>query len=192
MPKLDWQPGVTEVPREAAPHLPGIRVMSPTHEAIMEAILAQPGLNLGEIAQVFGVTPSWMSCIIHSDCFQARLAEAQGALYGDLRLTVKDRIQALAQRSLSRLAERIEVEQDISRITDVAELTLKAMGFQGQSNGRALGPTIQNNFFAPIDRETLAAARRSMMRVVGDNEDLVDAGDTPGPTAAPALLAPTS
>lgn len=167
MPKLDHQPAATEVPRVDAPHLPGIRVMSPTHDAILEAILANPGANLGEIAGHFGVTPSWMSCIIHSDCFQVRLAEARESLYGDLRVTVKDRVTALANRSLARLAEKIEVENDIARITDVAELTLKSLGFTGQTNGRPVGGNnIQNNFFGPVDRETLAAARRSMMRVV--------------------------
>jgi len=189
MPKLDHQPGALEVPREAAPHLPGIRIMSPTHDAILEAILANPGINLGEIAAHFHVTPSWMSCIVHSDCFQVRLAEARNELYGDLRLTVKDRVTALAHRSLARLAEKIEVENDMSRITDVAEMTLKSMGFQGQTNGRPTGSITQNNFFT-ADKEALAVARRSMMRIVGEGEardaiddaiDLAPAGDSPRP-----------
>lgn len=177
MPKLDHQPNATDVPREAAPHLPGIRVMSPTHTAILEHIVANPGANHGEIAQHFGVTQAWLSCIIHSDCFQTRLAEVQEELYGDVRASVKDRLQALAHRSLFRLSEKIEVEQSTALLTDAAEMALKALGFAGQQNGRPVSPIYQqNNYFAaPVDKATLATARAMMesrqpLRLVHDAE----------------------
>ena len=171
MPSLAYQPEAREVARVGAPHLPGIRVMSPTHDAILECILANPGINLGEVAQVFGVTQSWLSCIIHSDCFQDKLTEAKVELYGDIRTSVKDRISALAQRSLARLQEKIEVEDRIERITDAAEMALKAMGYIGQTNGKPLGGVsaqgnVQvNQYFGSVSAETLAQARSRMMQV---------------------------
>lgn len=168
MPVLTYiAPQAPEHPRAEAPHLPGILRMTPRHDAILEAILAEPDLPMGALAQRFGVTATWLSLIIHSDCFQARLAEAQTSMFGEVRASVKDRLQALAHRSLERLSERIELEQETARITDAAELALKALGFMGQAVGRAPGNITQINNFGAVDRSTLAAARQMMERRQG-------------------------
>jgi hypothetical protein len=127
--KMTYQrlPSRTEVPRAEQPAAPGITRVSHTHEAILQYMIANPAAQLSEVAAEFGYTQPWLSNIIYSDCFQAKLADAQGEIFGEVKTSVKDRITTLAHRSLTRLAEKIEIEQDTARITDAAELALKAI-----------------------------------------------------------------
>lgn len=144
----------------------GPQSLAPVHVQIMDYILANPHVNYSEVAAHFGYTQGWLSQIIHSDAFQAMLAEKQVEMFGDIKLTVKDRITGLAHESLRRLAEKVTAEQDIEKVANVADLALKAMGFGAKSSAPAVGAPIgqQNNLtiVGSVDRQTLDAARQLM------------------------------
>ena len=80
-----------------------------THEAIIDAILASPGISQGELAKEFGYTQTWMSILINSDAFQARLAERKGELTDPkIIASINERLDALAKRALDRIADRLD------------------------------------------------------------------------------------
>ena len=51
-----------------------------THDAMIDLIVAQPGVKQGEIAKYFGYTQAWVSRIMNSDAFLARLAQRKADL----------------------------------------------------------------------------------------------------------------
>jgi hypothetical protein len=136
--------------------------LSHRHEAILNWLIANPEQKLEDCAREFGVTQPWLSSLIHCDLFQSALREKQAYVFGEISITVKDRITHLAHESLRRLTERIEsgsVSND--QLIDSAELAVKSMGFGAP---KPQGP-INNNFVfqtPQIDASTLADARQLM------------------------------
>lgn len=141
-----------------------IQQLSPTHVQIMDWILANPHRSLGECAATFGYSQAWLSQIIHSDCFQAMLAEKQVELFGEVRLTVKDRIIGLAHESLRRLTEKVAVEPDTEKVINAADLSLRALGFGAKAAPPSVGAQQNNYIFGTVDRETLDRARSLMQK----------------------------
>ena len=155
-----------------------IQTLSPVHVQIMDWILANPHRSLGECAASFGYTQAWLSQIIHSDCFQAMLAEKQVELFGEVRLSVRDRIIGLAHESLRRLTEKVAVESDTEKVINAADLSLRALGFGAKAAPAAVGAggMQQNNYFVgAVDRETLERARALMNKPTPELPAPIDA-----------------
>ena len=144
----------------------GVKDLSATHVQIMDWIIANPHRSLGECAETFGYTQGWLSQIIHSDCFEALLAERQIELFGEVKLTVRDRVIGLAHESLRRLTEKVAVEQDTDKVANAADIALKALGFGAKAAPAAVGNFTQNNTVVvnSVDPKTLAQARELMQR----------------------------
>ena len=45
-----------------------------THDALIDMIIANPAVSQGQLATAFGYTQGWLSRVMNSDAFQARLA----------------------------------------------------------------------------------------------------------------------
>ena len=74
----------------------GVARVSYTHDAMIDAIIHNPTISQNQLAAHFGYTPGWVSQIIASDAFQARLAERTGELVDPtIRASVEDRFKAL-------------------------------------------------------------------------------------------------
>jgi hypothetical protein len=83
--------------------------ISYTHDAVIDFIIANPQASQGHIASTFGYTQAWMSTIINSDAFQARLRSRRGEVVDPaLVATINDRFRGVLARSLERLAEKLE------------------------------------------------------------------------------------
>lgn len=160
----------------------GPKSLAPVHVQIMDYILANPHVNYAEVAAHFGYTQGWLSQIVHSDAFQAMLAEKQVELFGDLRVTIKDRVTGLAHESLKRLNERVAVETDTEKLTDVADLALKALGFGAKSPQAAVGTINAHNVIvSAVDPQTLAAARQLMHQPKGQEKAIEAPEALPAP-----------
>jgi hypothetical protein len=86
----------------------GIAKVRYTHDAMIDAILAEPSIKQNDLAVLFDRTPGWISLIINSDAFQARLEERRGEVIDPtLVASHKERISALADVSLQRLMDRV-------------------------------------------------------------------------------------
>ena len=136
-----------------------LKNISVKHDQIMDWLIANPLLPLSACAAEFGITQSWLSCIIHSDLFQAKLAERQEEVFGEVALSVKDRITTLAHESLRRMTDKVMVENDLEKLTNASEVALKALGFGQPKPGAGVGPQVTVNV---VSRDILAEARRRM------------------------------
>jgi hypothetical protein len=137
-----------------------LKNLSVRHDQIMDWLIANPALPLSACAAAFGLTQPWLSCIIHSDLFQAELTKRKDFVFGEVALTVKDRITALAHDSLQRLQNRISVCDDVDQLNDTAELAIKALGFGAPRP--AQGASVHIGSVNVVSREILAEARARM------------------------------
>ena len=78
--------------------MPAIQSVRYTHDGMIDLIIAAPMISQGDIARHFGYSEPWVSIVINSDAFQARLAQRKGELI-DPRLvaSIEERLMAIAQ-----------------------------------------------------------------------------------------------
>ena len=114
---------------------PGVQRVSTKHVEIMNYMLLNPTHKLADVARHFGLTQPWLSCIIHSEAFQARLAEKQGEIFNGTVLPVKEKIAALAHQALDQIADRMPMMKD-ETVAAIADSTLDRLGF----GSKALAP----------------------------------------------------
>jgi hypothetical protein len=58
----------------------GIAKVGYTHDAMVDQLIATPHISQGELASIFGYSQTWVSQVINSDAFQARLAHRKEQL----------------------------------------------------------------------------------------------------------------
>ena len=79
-----------------------------SHEAMIDLIIANPGISQNMLAQHFGYTPSWISQVISSDTFQAALAKRREQVIDPvLKSSIEGDFKALAVRSLDVLQQKL-------------------------------------------------------------------------------------
>ena len=122
--------------------MPEIQAVSTKHEAILNYLLSNPEAKKGEVARMFGVTQSWLSVIIHSSSFQAKLKERQEEVFQDaVMLPIQDKLMGVAHIAAEKLIEKLPYEDDVKVVTDTMDKTLKNLGY-GQ---RTVGTPVQQN-----------------------------------------------
>lgn len=178
--------------RQHSPTYPTIRKLSWWHESIIDWMLLQPEGRLGDCAREFNVTQSWLSIIVNSDLFRARLAQRRAELAGEIGATVIDRLSGIAGQALESIAEKIEKEKTkipIGELRETAEMSLNALGYGGRAAPTQHASGNVYNFNGPthVSRDVLEAARGKMRlvgaRAVDDAPPLLDAQP-----AQPALV----
>lgn len=111
--------------------------ISYTHDAVIDYIIANPQASQGNIASTFGYTPAWMSTIINSDAFQARLRSRRGEVVDPtLIATVNDRFKGVLNRSLEKLADLLETPSPPANVI-LKAVELGARGLDVGGFGRA-------------------------------------------------------
>lgn len=114
-----------------------------THDAMIDLVLAKPGIKQGEIARHFGYTEGWVSRIFCSDAFQARLAERKGELIDPtIVASMEERMNALAMQSMNILEEKLAMTRNPDLAVKVFEVSTKAAGY----GARQQNVQVQNNF----------------------------------------------
>jgi hypothetical protein len=124
-----------------------IATVSYRHDAMIDQIIKNPGVHQNELAAVFGYTPAWVSRVIGSDAFQARLAERKGELVDPLLVaSVEERLRGLAMFSIEKVMEKLETNPTMDGALKALELSTKALGY----GARDLGPKTINNYVAML------------------------------------------
>jgi hypothetical protein len=106
-----------------------------THEAVIDQILANPGVTQNQLAAMFGYTPGWLSTVMGSDAFKAKLAERREEMVDPvLRMTLEERMRGMVEKSLEVLSEKLS--QPALQVPDnlalrAMELGAKGLGFGG-------------------------------------------------------------
>lgn len=109
--------------------------LSYTHDAMIDLIIAEPTVKPGELAQLFGYTPGWVSRILASDSFQARLAERKSALTDPLvAQSLNERLRGVAIQAVTIVSEKLAAEESASYALDALGLALI-----GQTRAKAQG-----------------------------------------------------
>ena len=138
-----------------------IQKLSVKHEAIMDYLLANPGMSLGDLAAHFGITQTWLSVVIHSPAFQDRLAEKKDMLFHHTVVaTVRDKLTTIAHKALDRMADQLDFESSHKELRETADMALERLGIGGKVNVPATGGsgTVNNNTFI-VARDIYADAQ---------------------------------
>jgi hypothetical protein len=125
-----------------------LKKISYTHDAIIDAIIAAPGISQGELAKEFGYTQTWLSIMIGSDAFQNRLAERKAAMTDPkLVASINERLDGLAKRALERLADRLDSPTANLKTMELVSIAKLAIGDKAN---RPATPTSQNLYVVNI------------------------------------------
>lgn len=145
--------------------MPEIQKVSVRHDAIMDYMLSNPMMKLGEVARVFDVSQPWLSCIIHSDAFQIQLSEKKSGVFNATVLPLREKLNGVAHLAVEKLGDVLEnasVVNDKQFIADTTDSILKNLGYSPKSVPPSIAGNVQNQNVFVVDREALAAARDKM------------------------------
>ncbi len=140
-----------------------IQRISHTHDQIMNWLISNPEASLRECADYFQYSQAWLSQIIHSDVFQAKLKERQDEVFVQVAQGIPSKLSALADVAITKVAEALEKSEDGRFAVDVFDKAMHRLGYAPNS-ARNPGPGAviqQNNFF--ISKDDLANARNAMI-----------------------------
>lgn len=124
------------------------------HEAIIDQLLINPGATYGALSKITGYSRAWLSKVISSDAFQAKLAERQRALVDPIILSsIEARLKGTLGLSLDIIDERLEAAPKFDDALATFSAISKAMGM-GQ---KVAAPAVQNQFIVRLPEKTLSA-----------------------------------
>jgi len=116
------------------PGAPGGRTqlskISYTHDAIIDVLIAHPMISQREIAARFQYTESWLSIMMASDAFKARLEMRRAELVDPtITATIEERFRALATKSLEVLQRKLEAPSVSDNLAiQAANLAARSLG----------------------------------------------------------------
>lgn len=103
------------------------RKVNYTHDAMIDLILQEPTVRSAELAEVFGYSTAWVSRILASDSFQARLAQRKSALVDPIiARSLNERLRSVAIRSIEIIDTKLQSEEAS------ASYALDALGIAAQ------------------------------------------------------------
>jgi hypothetical protein len=137
------------------------------HEAILNFLVVNPLVPLSQVAREFGVTQPWLSTIIHSDAFQARLRERNEQVFHKSVLPLADKLLGLAHQAVEKIGDQLAVTTDPEHTLEVATRILDRIGHSPKTVQAAAVQNIQQNNFYQVDKATLEEARNAIGRRLG-------------------------
>jgi len=140
--------------------------ISTTHDQIMNWLILNPGVNQRVCADYFGYSQSWLSSMINSDTFQAKLKERQDEVFGEVALSIPEKLKVLGDIVTSQLAEQLEKNRDKQYTLDAFDKIMHRSGYAPASAKTAPQTLNQQNNFYGVDKDVLAAARATMQASV--------------------------
>lgn len=145
--------------------------LKPWHVRIVDYMILKPNAKIVDIAKEFDVTPQWIGKLIKTDAFKeyynSRLEDHQAYL----SVNIVAKMQGVAVKALDRMAEKMDGDAvTIGQLKDVAELSLKGLGYM-QNSGASVTINQQNNNITsiPVGSEVLARARERLAEKMRDN-----------------------
>lgn len=118
-----------------------------SHDAMIDMIVANPSVSQGELAAAFGYTQAWVSRVMNSDAFQARLAERKGDIVDPVLVaSVEEKLRTLASKSLDVVLDKLETTKSADMGLKALEISTKALGY----GARQSNLTVQQNFVVAL------------------------------------------
>lgn len=122
-----------------------IKNPSHKHEEIMRWLLENPEKKLKDLALHMNVTQTWLSIIIHSELFQEKFEEMRKEYLGAVLPDIGEKLNAIANVALDKLAEELEYNDDPKFLLNVADKTLGRLGYGAKINNVDNNKFVQNN-----------------------------------------------
>lgn len=114
-----------------------------SHDAMIDLMITNPGIPQGELASRFGYTQAWISRVVNSDAFLARLAERKGDIVDPaIALTLEEKFRAMASQSLDVIMDKLAVTKNPDTALKALEISSKALGY----GARQQNLNVQQNF----------------------------------------------
>ncbi len=152
--------------------MPEIKKISYRHEGVLNWLVANPHKSQGDCARALGYTESWLSTLIHSDMFQARLQAKCEEVGVECVHTIKNKLIGIAAMSLERTRERLERlgEREPSErfLLDTTKTVLAAIGYVPSNGG--VKEQKHLHIHVPVSGEQIEAAREEAARRVVELE----------------------
>jgi hypothetical protein len=145
-----------------------------SHEAMIDMLVAEPWISQNELAARFGYTAAWVSTIMTSDAFKARLEMRKDEVVDPaLRLSMEERFKAVTTKSLEVLMEKLA--QPASFVPDnlalrAAELGAKSLGMGQQQQVQVTPPADHLDKLA----DRLIALQKNLTGVHLRQADVID------------------
>lgn len=136
--------------------------VSHTHEAIMNWMIAHPERPLRDCAAAFGYSQSWLSTLIHSNLFQARLREKQDQVFSGIKEDLTTKLGALADIGVEKLQAKMETSEDPKFILETTKVALATLGFGAKAGAGPVvnAQNVQQNFYVASQADLVAARER--------------------------------
>lgn len=100
-----------------------------THDAMIDLILQEPTVRVKELAELFSYSPAWVSRILASDSFQARLAQRKSDLIDPLiAQSLNERMTGVVIQATEIISEKLEAEESASYAIDALGIAASALG----------------------------------------------------------------
>jgi len=162
-------------PYSNAPTMGKLQRVHYTHDAMIDLIIANPGIHQNQIAAHFGYTVGWISQIVSSDAFQAKLAERRDEVIDPiLRASVREQFEGLVSRSLQVLREKLDKPAEM--IPD--NLALRALEITSRAAGYGAKDTKVNvDVDMNVHLEDLGGNLAKLLQ--RRKAEVIDAGDLP-------------
>ncbi len=127
-----------------------------SHDALIDTMLANPFASQGDLARMFGYTQAWLSRVINSDAFNARLAERKTELIDPtITASIEEGLKALASVSLDVVLQKLTAASpDANLALKAMEVTTKALGYGLRQQAVA---TVQNSFVVAMPTKAATA-----------------------------------
>lgn len=121
-----------------------------SHDAMIDLLIANPEISQIAIAQQFGYTQPWVSRVMNSDAFLARLAQRKSDLVDpSIALTLDEKFRVLANQSLDVIIEKLAVTKNPDTALKALELSSKALGY----GARQQNLNVQQNFVVAMPQK---------------------------------------
>lgn len=121
-----------------------------SHDSMIDMIIANPAIAQNDLAAAYGYTVAWVSRVMNSDAFQARLAERKTEIVDPVLVaSIDEKLRALASKSLDIVMEKLIVTQNMDTALKAVEITTKALGYGARQNNVA----VQNNFVVAMPQQ---------------------------------------
>lgn len=121
-----------------------------SHDAMIDMMIQNPVVSQGELALQFGYTQAWVSRVVNSDAFLARLAERKKDLVDpSIALTLDEKFRAMANQSLDIIMDKLSVTKNPDTALKALELSSKALGY----GARQANLNVQQNFVVAMPQK---------------------------------------
>lgn len=91
----------------------GIKKINRRHEEILMWVAMNPNKTQRQIAKDLGYSESWLSTLMASDMFQARLNKLRETYHSTVMIGVRSRAEAVATLALNRLLELMDGDDEL-------------------------------------------------------------------------------